>query len=65
MGWKMPEEDSTFDSYRNKVRFSKRRSRDSRMLLSWCNTSGYRARQEQKKREQINFKTCEKEQLSG
>lgn len=28
-------------SYRNKVRFSRRRSRDSKMLLSWCSTRGF------------------------
>ena len=31
-------------SYRNKVRFSSRRSRDSRMLLSWCSTRGFATR---------------------
>lgn len=28
-------------SYRNKVRFSRRRSRDARTLLSWCSTRGW------------------------
>lgn len=62
----MTEEESNFDFYRNKVRFSKRRSRDSRMLLSWCNTSGYRAHVRNKMREsKLMLKYVKKEQLRG